>query len=92
MIVYRYDNNGYYIEPVYISEGEPIPSDCTDIPLPKINYKPQFVNGKWIETLSQDEINALLNTPKPKTELDILKENQELMQKALDDLILGGAL
>jgi hypothetical protein len=28
----------------------------------------------------------------PLSELDILKANQELMQKAIDDIILGGAL
>lgn len=31
-----------------------------------------------------------INTNIPKTELEILKENQILMQKALDELLLGG--
>jgi hypothetical protein len=93
MIVYRYDENGFYVEPVHVEDGQqPIPINCTDQPLPQPNYKPQFSNGSWVETLTQEEIDALLNTPKPKSELEVLKENQGLMQKALDDLILGGAL
>jgi hypothetical protein len=76
MIVYRFDQEGYYLEPVKLKNSEPIPSDCTAVPLPEINYKPQYVDGAWVETLSQSEIDALLNAPKPLSELEQVKKQQ----------------
>ena len=56
--VFRFDNNGCYLEPVVIQEGQDVPSDCTDQPLPQPNWKPVFKDGKWIETVTPDELLA----------------------------------
>jgi hypothetical protein len=53
--VYKYDVNGTYLEPVMIEDNEPVPSYCTDIPLPQPNWKPVFQNGTWVETMTEDE-------------------------------------
>lgn len=76
MIVFRYDGSGFYVEPVEIEEGKPIPLDCTRVPLPSVNYKPKFVDGAWVETLTQAEIDELLNAPVPLSPLDELKKQQ----------------
>lgn len=56
----------------------------------KFNYK--LVDGKPIE-LTTEEKERLFPTPAPQlTELEVLRQNQALMQKALDDLLLGGDL
>ena len=86
MQVYRFDSNGYYVEPVVLNDGDPIPEDCTDIPLPQPNWKPKFVNGEWIETATEEEMNPPILEPEPSA----LEKQVALMQKALDDLILGG--
>lgn len=87
MIVYRFDEQGFYKEPVKLKKDESVPIDCTIIPLPEVNYKPRFVNGEWVEALSQTEIEALKNAPREKSELEILKETVD--QLVLDNLMRG---
>jgi hypothetical protein len=48
--------------------------------------------GEWTEGASQAEIDALTSAPQPVSELEQLKRNQELMQAALDELLLGGGI
>lgn len=57
-----------------------------DLPVAKPTI--EEIEAYW-NTNQQEILDA--NKPVP-SELDTLKANQELMQKALDDLILGGAL
>jgi hypothetical protein len=46
-----------------------------------------------IEAYWNDNQQAILDANKPvPSEMDTLKANQDLMQKAIDDIILGGAL
>jgi hypothetical protein len=50
-------------------------------------------DGKMVKSGEQVYKEDYLNPPTPQpSEVDLLKEKQELMQKALDDLLLGGAL
>jgi hypothetical protein len=90
--VYRYDENGFYVEPVILKDGENIQANCTEIKPNGSFFKGKFENGQWIESLTQTEIDEIKNTPQPLSETDELKKNQELMQQALDDIIFGGAL
>jgi hypothetical protein len=82
--VYEYDINGFFVG-VQIVEDNVLPANCTQTKPPDGLFKAQFVNGTWVETKPQEEIDAILNAPRPKSQL-------ELIQEALDDLILGGAL
>jgi hypothetical protein len=90
--VYVYDSDGFFVGVALIEDDATLPPNCTEKKPQDGLFKAKFVNGEWVETKSQDEIDSILNAPKPKSELDILKENQTLIQQALDDLILGGAL
>jgi N-methylhydantoinase B/oxoprolinase/acetone carboxylase alpha subunit len=90
--VYRIDQDGYFIEPVLINEDEKIPADCVEVFPTSGMYKQKWNGTAWVEGLSQAEIDALKNVAEPVSELDKLKKNQELMQAALDGLLLGGGL
>jgi N-methylhydantoinase B/oxoprolinase/acetone carboxylase alpha subunit len=90
--IYRIDQDGYFIEPVLISEDEKTPADCVEVFPTSGMYKQKWNGTAWVEGLSQAEIDALKNVAEPVSELDKLKKNQELMQAALDGLLLGGGL
>jgi hypothetical protein len=90
--VFRIDENGFYVEPVLLEKDQEVPNDCSEaIPLEGL-YKAKFVNGEWVEGLTQEELDTLKNIlPEPEP-LETLKKQQELMQQAIDDLILGGMM
>lgn len=60
------------------------------------NSKNAGLTDEEVEILTDAEYNARVESlPKPtpgQTELEVLKQKQELMQKALDELLLGGKL
>jgi hypothetical protein len=89
--VVRIDSAGFYVEPVILEDNDKVPSDCVESVPPSL-YKAKYVDGAWVEGASQTEIDALINAPQPVSELEQLKRNQELMQAALDELLLGGGL
>lgn len=70
---YHYDANGYWDSSVLIPDGAPLlAQETTVVPLDKDGrgmYKPKFdtAQNKWIETLTQEEIDALNKpaTPEP---------------------------
>jgi hypothetical protein len=89
--VHRFDKDGFYVEDVILEENQPTPSDCTEILMLEGIWLPaKFEGGQWSTTLTQEEIEAKLNYIPPLSEIDLLKKQQDLMQQAIDDLILGG--
>nr|MBS9407659.1 hypothetical protein [Streptococcus oralis] len=36
-----------------------IPDNATELPLPQPNWKPVFKDGKWIETITQEELDEM---------------------------------
>ena len=84
MIVARIDKNGYFVEDVILHEGEAIPSDCV-IERPDTTekgfYRARWAGTKWIEDMTQEEIDELINQPSLPTaeeRIDML-ENMILM-------------
>ncbi|MFY2158505.1 hypothetical protein ACOSZF_23405 [Cytobacillus firmus] len=60
-----------------------------------IGYLGTLVEHPDITVITDTDYQTLRKTLEestPKSEIEILKEKQELMQKAIDDLIFGGAL
>ncbi|TWE06395.1 hypothetical protein FB550_102417 [Neobacillus bataviensis] len=89
-IVHRV-RDGLYIEDVILKDNQDVPTDCVEIHLPDGIYLPaNFENGVWETTLTEEEVEALKNPEIPPLEIDTLKKEQQLMQQAIDDLILGG--
>jgi hypothetical protein len=85
--VYKYDDEGRYVEPVLIGEEEEIPVHCTDVELPQPNFKPVFQNGAWVETITQEELDELADKPKQP-----LEERLSLSEEAIDFLLMDGGL
>lgn len=72
MQVYEYDENGIFVEPVILSENEELPPNMT-FNRPDGFYKPKWTGTKWIEGLSQGELDEMeyqqyLNSLKPSDE------------------------
>ena len=57
---YKFDAEGYYLEPVIAdyNEENPMPKDITDVRPPDGLYRGRFVNGKWIEAAPAPKFNA----------------------------------
>jgi len=81
--VYRYDENGDYKEPVLIGNDEPIPSDCLEEEPPQPNWKPKVVNGKWVETITEEDLKEISSQPQPKTDIEQLKEENASLKQQL---------
>ncbi|MCP3738824.1 hypothetical protein [Rossellomorea sp. BNER] len=75
MWVWRIDSDGFYIEPVEISEGEEIPKDCVEVEPPPY-FKAYWNGASWKEGLTQAEIDAIKNTPLPPTPIEKLAKDQ----------------
>ncbi|MCU4797023.1 hypothetical protein OB971_18260 [Bacillus cereus] len=66
------DNDGNVIEwiPVYKN----IPENSTEIPLPQPNWKPVWDGEKWVETITEEELEEI-NKPQPHKPSEIEKLN-----------------
>lgn len=86
--VYKYDSEGNYKEPIMIEDNEPIPPNCTDKELLQPNWELVFDKAKneWIETITDTEKEALTNIEQPKTEIEILREENAQLNLAVIDL------
>lgn len=79
---YHYDANGYWDGSTLIPEGAPLEANETTVVPYDANgagmYKPKFdtTQGKWIETLTQEEIDALNKpaTPGPDAQDQLNKQ------------------
>ncbi|MGG2936566.1 hypothetical protein ABEO66_21040 [Bacillus pacificus] len=76
-----------YEEDVVIGYEPDIPENCTLEVCPWLAYEPVFDGEKWVKT-----VEPKVEEPQPEktSELEELKKKQELVEKALDDLLLGG--
>ncbi|OOZ84966.1 hypothetical protein [Bacillus cereus] len=67
-----------------------IPDNATEIPLPQPNWKPVWNGEKWIETITQEELDEMNKPQIPQpSELEKFKKQHELMKQALDELIIS---
>ncbi|HDR8170460.1 TPA: hypothetical protein QC096_001605 [Bacillus thuringiensis] len=73
-----------YEEDVIIGFEPDIPENCTLDVCPDGIYYPLFKDGKWVKTVEPE-----FEYPKEEpTELEKLKKQQELMQRAMDEMII----
>ncbi|WP_121605510.1 hypothetical protein [Virgibacillus sp. Bac332] len=57
--IHFYDESNVYIKTEYIHDDEQIPDGATARDMPEGLFKPTFENGRWVDGLSPEEINAL---------------------------------
>jgi len=72
--VLKINSEGLFLEDVLIKDDEELPSDCVETLCPDGFYSPKWLKGKWIEGKTQTEIDAIKNTPQPKSQIEILQE------------------
>ncbi|PEL12657.1 hypothetical protein [Bacillus sp. AFS017336] len=79
--VYRIDLEGFYVEDVILEDEANLPSDCIDMPEPIGFYKIKYdaVTKKWVEGLSQEEIDVIRNATIPPTEIERLNEQMDYL-------------
>lgn len=62
----KIDDNGTFIEDVLIDATErDLPPNIVTIPVPDGLFHPKWDGEKWIEGLSQDELEKIMNAPRP---------------------------
>ncbi|AXY09930.1 hypothetical protein CUC43_25675 [Bacillus thuringiensis LM1212] len=74
-----------YEEDVVIGYEPDIPENCTLEVCPWLGYEPVFKEGKWVKTV---EPKVEEQQPPEPSELEKLKKQLELMQKAMDEMII----
>ncbi|MBE7134766.1 hypothetical protein FT641_21335 [Bacillus paranthracis] len=75
-----------YEEDVVIGYEPDIPKNCTLEVCPWLAYEPVFKEGKWVKT-----VEPKIEEPQPQepSELEKIKKQQELMQQAMDEMIIN---
>ncbi|MDA1802623.1 hypothetical protein [Bacillus cereus group sp. BY6-1LC] len=74
-----------YEEDVIVGYEPDIPENCTLEVCPWLAYEPVFKEGKWVKT-----VEPKIEEPQPQepSELEKIKKQQELMQQAMDEMII----
>ncbi|HFU6607499.1 hypothetical protein PDJ82_25080 [Bacillus cereus group sp. TH43LC] len=74
-----------YEEDVIVGYEPDIPENCTLEVCPWLAYDPVFKEGKWVKT-----VEPKIEEPQPQepSELEKIKKQQELMQQAMDEMII----
>lgn len=75
-----------YEEEVIIGYEPDIPPNCTLEVCPWLAYEPVFKEGKWVKTVEPKPEEP---QPKEPSELEKLKKQLELMQQAMDEMIIN---
>lgn len=57
--VLKIDPNGYFLEDVLLEDTEITPIDCVEVLCADGLYKPRFVDGEWVEGLTQLEMDVI---------------------------------
>lgn len=91
--LYRIDNNGFptdFITVYFDEEGKLLTSIEDDIIkciIPQGIYRPKWTGEKWIEDMTQEEIDELKKSQiKEPTEIDLLKQEKEILAQSVYDL------
>ncbi|WP_073540825.1 hypothetical protein [Bacillus paranthracis] len=76
-----------YEEEVVVGYEPDIPPNCTLEVCPWLGYDPVFKDGKWVKTVEPEPVEP---QPEKPSELEELKKKVELMEKAMDEMIIAG--
>lgn len=61
----KVDADGFFVEDVIVDTSQEVPENYISKPVPEGLYKPQWTGEEWVEGLSQDELEKILNAPRP---------------------------
>ncbi|WP_324655345.1 hypothetical protein, partial [Bacillus paranthracis] len=74
-----------YEEDVIVGYEPDLPPNCTLEVCPWLAYDPVFKEGKWVKTVEPKPEEP---QPQEPSELEKIKKQQELMQQAMDEMII----
>ncbi|MGN4448237.1 hypothetical protein ACTFOB_25635 [Bacillus cereus group sp. MYBK79-1] len=74
-----------YEEDVIVGYEPDIPDNCTLEVCPWLGYEPVFKDGMWVKTIEPEPVEP---QPEEPSELEKIKKQQELMQQAMDEMII----
>lgn len=75
-LVYRIDENGYYVEPMEATDETTLTDDLVTIAPPNGLYRAKWTGTEWVEDMTQKEIDEL-NKPTAEQEIASLKSELE---------------
>jgi len=81
--VSQINSEGYFIEDVILNDDDFLPENCIVTICPNGLYKPKWGGTGWVEGLTQEEIDAIKNTPLPTNPLEVLQEKLDLANTEL---------
>ena len=87
--VYRYDTNGFYVEPVILEEGQENPENTTNVRPQDGLFQAKWDGLKWLENLLPDEIQRRLAE---KGEPDDIEALQQQMADLSFQLMMNGVI
>ncbi|MGH0465580.1 hypothetical protein [Bacillus luti] len=76
-----------YEEDVIVGYEPDIPPNTTLEVCPWLAYEPVFKDGKWVKTKEPEIVEP---QPQEPSELEKLKKQMEILQKAMDEMIIAG--
>ena len=82
-IGHKIDEQGFFLEDILAGSG--IEPDVNVI-CPNGFYKPRWNGTEWVEGLTQAEIDAIVNAPRPVTKEERIKALEDMLL----ELMLGG--
>lgn len=83
--VYKIDSNGYYLDDVILKTDGEVPIDCVEIEMPNGLFSPRFVDGVWVNGISEQEIDVMMGRDLE----SIRKKKIEELNKKCNENILG---
>lgn len=77
------DENGFFIEEQFSKE---ITDNMIETLCPQGFIKPKWSGEEWVEGITQKEIDDLENRPKEPSELEILKQEKEILAQSVYEM------
>lgn len=82
----KIDEAGFFVEDVVLDSWKEVPYGLVRVPVPDGLHKPRWTGSEWIEGLTQEELDAISNTPKPINLMTALGE--QLVKLELENMAL----
>ena len=70
---YKIDSQGFYLEDFIYEDGQELTDNIVTIDPPQGLYKPKWTGDRWVNGLTQEEIEAL-QKPTHRQEIEVLKK------------------
>lgn len=80
------DSENFFERYVILKDTDETPTNCVEVELQEGLYKPKWNGTEWEEGLKQEEIDAIVNVPVPKSEMEILKEENERLKVSIYEM------